>query len=157
MCILLAKTVHLSSDAPDMEITDSGIENLDDSYWVTSVDGDLVLVSKNRGVTIYFSNTADAPICNPNLPSLSITDIVSEKLNVSIYPNPVNTKLYINADSRKLSITLYDLKGAKVQKLNAIDGNSVLDFSNFANGVYLLRIETTEGVVAVEKVVIQHN
>lgn len=148
---------NLSSENPDIEITNSGIENLDGSYWATTVEGDLALVSKTKELTLYFSNDAEPPVCNSGSPELSIFDVVAQDLNISIYPNPVSENLHINAKDNNLNITVFDLKGIEVKKSSNVDANSILNVSNLADGIYLLQIETPKGAIQVEKIVVQHN
>lgn len=146
----------LKSNEPSITIEGSGIQNFDGTYWATDVEGDLALVSQTRSLTIYFSNSAEAPICNSESPELSIFDVVAQDLNIAIYPNPVNDILTINAKDNDLNITVFDLKGIQVKKLKSVDASSTINVSNLANGMYLLQIETPKGAIHVEKIIVQH-
>lgn len=48
---------------PDLTLTNTGFPGLDGSYWIGLDQSSVVLVSKTRGFTLYFSNATTAPGC----------------------------------------------------------------------------------------------
>jgi len=62
---------------------------------------------------------------------------------ISIWPNPVNNELKIQAVGQVQSIKLFQLDGTLVQYSS---NSQVLDVTTVPKGVYLLRVETDEGV-----------
>ena len=74
-----------------------------------------------------------------------ITDIEENTdKNIDVYPNPTNGLLNIEGQST-MHITVSDLLGQKLQEVTA-ESSIVLDLSRFESGMYLVRIETENGV-----------
>ncbi len=62
--------------------------------------------------------------------------------SISIYPNPVNDRLYIETEYEIEDIIIYDVYG-KQQELPAI--SSTIDVSGLSNGVYFVKVVTENG------------
>ena len=74
-----------------------------------------------------------------------ITDIEENAdKNIDVYPNPTNGLLNIEGQGT-MHICLSNLLGQKLQEVTA-EGSIVLDLSRFESGMYLVRIETENGV-----------
>ena len=74
-----------------------------------------------------------------------ITDIEENTdKNIDVYPNPTNGLLNIEGQST-MHICLSNLLGQKLQEVT-VEGSIVLDLSRFESGMYLVRIETENGV-----------
>ncbi|MES2592251.1 MAG: choice-of-anchor V domain-containing protein [Bacteroidota bacterium] len=97
------------------------------------------------------------------LSSLAVTEDVlagiSESVNnvsnsISVYPNPVSDKLYFknSLKEKALNVSIIDVNGKLVKKIDGIQENEYMDMENIENGYYLLRIETANGM-AVKKIV----
>ena len=72
--------------------------------------------------------------------------IRSTDLNVLIYPNPTDGKLYIeNSSSDKFSYNIYSITGSLVgSRQNITTSRADIDLSNLTKGVYLISIITRE-------------
>ena len=68
---------------------------------------------------------------------------------IQVYPNPTNGLLNVNGQG-SMRITVSNLLGQKLMEVNA-EGDTTLDLSRFESGMYLVRIESTDGVT-VQKV-----
>jgi hypothetical protein len=67
---------------------------------------------------------------------------------LSVYPNPVADKFQIKSDMRINSITISGLSGNSVLYLSNTSGKTMLiDTQNLAPGLYLLKIETSNGPI----------
>ena len=74
-----------------------------------------------------------------------ITDIEENTdKNIDVYPNPTNGLLNIECQGT-MHICLSNLLGQKLQEVTA-EGSIVLDLSRFESGMYLVRIESENGV-----------
>lgn len=83
----------------------------------------------------------------------SITSISeNEEPFISIYPNPTNGQIKIEAQDLK-HITISNLLGQCIYEGKASDNEFIYDFSKQGEGVYLIRIETSNGVVTKRVVV----
>ena len=80
---------------------------------------------------------------------LLVTDINEHSANVSIFPNPTNGLLHIEGKGA-MHISVTNLLGQTIQETDA-DGNITLDLIQLESGMYLIRIETEEGIT-VQKV-----
>ena len=69
----------------------------------------------------------------------------TDNSKISIFPNPANSILFINGLTTKSDISIYDFSGKMV--FNQPIDNSQIDISRFPNGMYLMKIETTTGVL----------
>ncbi|GAA3646247.1 Calx-beta domain-containing protein [Flavivirga jejuensis] len=68
------------------------------------------------------------------------------KVSVNVYPNPVNKILHINTNNIKLEkVTLYNILGKMIKHIEI--ENKEIDFSSMTNGIYLLKIVTSEGTL----------
>lgn len=65
--------------------------------------------------------------------------------SVNIYPNPVNNKLNIEAEANIEEIMIYTLTGVLIYNEQCMINNLQLDVNKFKNGVYYLKIRTTNG------------
>lgn len=81
---------------------------------------------------------------------LGIGSTFANSNKIRIYPNPTLDKIFVDAPM-PVNLSLYDLTGRLLQQSK---GKNELNISDFADGVYLLRIEDKQGkFVKMEKVV----
>ena len=79
----------------------------------------------------------------------NINDYYNVDLN--IYPNPVNDRLYIEAEVDVEEVAIFDIYG-RVQKISAISYQpSVIDVSDLNGGVYFVKINTANGNTIVKR------
>ena len=75
-----------------------------------------------------------------------------EQYNISIYPNPTTSILYIESDAQIGQIHLYNTFGQKIKTIRVDGTKGSIDLSDLATGAYYLRVETDKGIV-VKKVI----
>lgn len=75
----------------------------------------------------------------------SDTEELDENL-ASVYPNPTNGLIKIEAENIQ-NVSIYNMLGEMVYESAATGNAFEYDFSNNESGVYLVRIETAQGVV----------
>ena len=64
---------------------------------------------------------------------------------VDVFPNPSNGVFYLQQVNERLEIKLTDLKGASIIQKEVIDDTQI-DISELPAGVYILKIENSQGI-----------
>jgi hypothetical protein len=89
-------------------------------------------------------------------PSLAI-NAIDTKAQLSVYPVPAKGQVTISSNGNLTSITVVNQLGAVVKNQTRIDGNEyVLDISNYATGIYFLRIKSDQGETINKKIVVSN-
>ena len=86
-------------------------------------------------------------------------EIVQADPVFSISPNPASNTLKLNGSFRQCELQIFDLNGKLVVEFNNIPSLNGLniDIKNLEDGVYIVSLlNSNEGVVATEKLLIQH-
>lgn len=73
-----------------------------------------------------------------------------EEAKIAMYPNPVSSSLSISSLENLDAISIYNVIGQEVMKLNINDSNVVINVSNFQNGIYIVKAYS-EGKVSTSK------
>ena len=93
---------------------------------------------------------------NTSAPSCLSTAIeeVNHTTDVLLYPNPVNSILKISSNEIPKKIMVYNCIGLFVAEGKAMQE---LDFSDYANGMYLVKIELEgNSETRVQKIIVKH-
>lgn len=72
---------------------------------------------------------------------------------INIYPNPVQTILYINGLKDSNTIKLVSIYGQAIKTWTAIDATTQVDLSPFPDGVYMLQIVDKDGNTNIQKII----
>jgi hypothetical protein len=73
-------------------------------------------------------------------------NILLNKHNISIYPNPTSDLFTMNYDGVKsISYTIYSSLGATVLQGSIYHGSNLIDVNAFANGIYTIRFTDADG------------
>jgi len=67
-------------------------------------------------------------------------------INAKVHPNPVVSDLKIECEKNIDKLELYDAFGRIVISQENVQNNSSIDVSSLANGIYILKLRTAEGV-----------
>ncbi|MDD3333660.1 MAG: YCF48-related protein [Bacteroidales bacterium] len=96
--------------------------------------------------TFYAVGTYGTIIKSGNL-SVNIPEHVVSS-NVSIYPNPVDDKLYIKTDNNRIKIVvLYDVMGKEIMKKQVINNEIELDVKFLHSGLYIIKLYNDNAVI----------
>jgi hypothetical protein len=83
-----------------------------------------------------------------HLSAITSIDETGADPTISIYPNPVNDELQIVSQSKIKSVTLSGLSGNRIQLLSNIsEYNFKLNTTSLVPGMYMLKVETSKGIV----------
>ncbi len=66
---------------------------------------------------------------------------------IVIYPNPVNERLTIYSDKTLRNIEVYDIYGKQLQNLHLNSNSIVVNFAQYASGIYFIKIDGETGTV----------
>lgn len=106
---------------------------------------------------IFENNKVLGDLKNPvvlNLKRLSTDDVFLN--NVVLYPNPFSNSIVINASLQQDKITkieLYSTIGVLVNTVFTEKDITILDTSNLANGIYLIKLSTSNGKSSIKKII----
>lgn len=84
------------------------------------------------------------------IPLDSLIGIEEKKeFNFLLFPNPVNNSLTIETGSNQLSLlSIYDITGRQIGEWSMVNGKKIIDVSNFADGVYVVQLQSPQGMVS---------
>jgi uncharacterized repeat protein (TIGR02543 family) len=71
---------------------------------------------------------------------LSAEDFILEDTSLSIYPNPAKDRIYISSNTAIDKILVYNIFGQMMYKSSKKDNSTIVDISNFAKGIYLVKV-----------------
>lgn len=113
------------------------IEGANQNMYVCQENGDYhaILISPDG------CNSEKSNVINVNITSVGTKD----KLLLSVFPNPVVNKFYVNGISEtgeSISLKLFNLNGSLLKTLQTIE-NCEVDISEFDSGIYLLKISNS--------------
>ncbi|QBZ98665.1 T9SS type A sorting domain-containing protein [Flavobacterium sangjuense] len=64
----------------------------------------------------------------------------------TVYPNPVDSKLFVDSQNNAIvKIEIFNSLGQKLKTINS--GFDVIDMTNFARGIYILKIDSSLGMI----------
>lgn len=99
------------------------------------------------------NGTKTALVCSTTVSIASLANPIA----LEIYPNPASNTIHLLSDAinDQSTVQLYDIMGNKIFS-SSLDYNNfnAVDISNLSNGLYLLHLLTTEGVVAKKVMVV---
>ncbi len=133
-------SVIRSYNLTNSEIKDYDVQNLS----VNIVDGIRLFASENENV-IFAMDIIDISYAYAYKLTFDLLTGLDNEISFSpgnFYPNPVNDRLYIK--DKTVSMTLYDHTGK--QYIIHSENGDYFDLSDFSNGLYSLRYETSNDV-----------
>ena len=108
-------------------------------------------VKNNCKLVVFLQDSITDEIVQANMIDLSTVVSVNntKQLNVSVYPNPAQNTLYVNADNAS-SFKIYNILGAE-QKSGLLNKNfNSIDISNLKSGVYFINVYNGQAVTKVK-------
>ena len=112
-------------------------------YWM---EGEAIVSEENPYTFVVTSERSIKAILQNSV------GISEQESGISVYPNPVNDKLTIEAEEAINSIEIYNIAGALVYSLKDRSNKSEIQMGNLPAGTYLIRL-TTDNTVTVRRFV----
>ena len=78
--------------------------------------------------------------------SIGMDDVELDFVEAKVYPNPAIDKLSIETKDEVLRLEVYDALGRKAMYRTPNQNNFSLDISNLEKGIYILKLQTNEGI-----------
>ena len=109
-------------------------------FTIKNSEDEVLYTSDNHsdGVFLTYNNDCE---------NVSVAEVIAS--NVRLYPNPTNGILNIEGNG-DMTISVMNILGQKVIETTATD-NTTIDLNGFGEGIYMVRIETENGITT-EKV-----
>ena len=76
--------------------------------------------------------------------TLGIDDNEEFNIGFNVFPNPVNSILYVQSKKEEYLLTIYDVSGRTIQSSKEHFSTSI-DMSKFTEGLYFINIKTNDG------------
>lgn len=70
-----------------------------------------------------------------------------DPFNLTVYPSPASEKVFVNGEFDDATISLFTTEGRQVYAATRQGRYSHIDVSQFEPGMYLLKLETSQGIV----------
>lgn len=140
--------VMLSTSLDPSTFTSVFNETLQSDQWEQrsiNISGDFA----GQNVYVAFRNYNTTDIFLMKIDDINVTSgtgIENHELNATIFPNPANNVLNINANSNINRVEVYNMMGQMVGSYNVNDVNTQISTTSFANGVYTVKIATENGM-----------
>ncbi|MBS7321842.1 MAG: T9SS type A sorting domain-containing protein, partial [Myroides sp.] len=117
-----------------------------------------LFMNNNIGITPLISTGESdffvAKLANSLCGSGNVSTNKFNKLTVNVYPNPTTDIVTIETDENLFNYSVYDINGREIQ--TGIFGNTnQINLQSASNGVYFVKVSTTQGSSATVKVVKQ--
>lgn len=105
------------------------------------------------GDFVYTTSLAltECPVCRIDNNTTSNSEII-------VYPNPASENISIkNAASENLHVVMYDLSGKEAMNSGNISAqNNNISLENIADGTYILKVYTENGLLKSDKIIVMH-
>ena len=129
--------------------------------WIEGIGSDLGLLfvthqrlitkSYANGSLLCYLNNGDLQYSNSGdkgcFPIVSIDDISLDDNSITLYPNPSNSEVNISSENIINSIEIFNSLGQRVYQSVVNSNTKTIDISSFTNGVYILGVNTENGVI----------
>ncbi|MGE3825041.1 MAG: T9SS type A sorting domain-containing protein, partial [Bacteroidia bacterium] len=114
-------------------------------YKMTQFDYGYIIATGDLWINI---DDKDIFMCKIALPEAIGIDEEEENDEIRLYPNPANTQLTIQTNiNGKSDYFIYDLTGSLLQSGSFIQAKTI-DVKGFAEGVYVIQLQTEQGIVS---------
>jgi hypothetical protein len=138
-------TYTLSSDYQTIPWVSAQTEDLQASDSISNAEQ----IPGQTRIIVTAENGRDQAVYRINFnKSVHVVWVESEKPLISLYPNPAQDRISIQAENTTLSVlNILDMQGRTINHLTINDRQYTVDISHLAKGIYMLKIHTDKGIV----------
>ena len=118
-------------------------ENHNELSYSTKANG----LTVAKVVAVYENGKTSASVIDNISIKKNTVSIIENNISLNIYPNPVNDRLYIEAETVIEEVVVYDVYG-RVQNLRNSETQKLrnsIDVSDLKSGIYFVKINTEKG------------
>ena len=149
--VTIPVTINDTFCSPGVFAIATGIAPHDGSI---TVSADSIIYTPNTGFTgmdtfTYLESIGSGPAAPARVTvrvssfPAGLSSVAASKIN--IYPNPANSKLYINSTDPSVSeLRIYDMLGKTIQSA-AFSSYTSVDVTGFSNGLYIIQFLSNDG------------
>lgn len=98
----------------------------------------------NYAAIISFNGCKDTTACH-QITEVSIAE--NQDLIFEVYPNPTKGEITINLNSANSIIYIVDINGKTIKTLRVQKSQTVIDLSEFENGIYFIKVKTENDII----------
>ena len=139
--------------ADQLNVKDYTVQNSEDGINFTNVctitaagiTNYACTVTANSNIKNYY-RVIEQDIDGKRLLSKVVVLLSSVKPSLTIYPNPVKTKLYINGITGYRMLEITDINGKIIQRQNIIAGLKYIDIESLSPGIYFLTVTSDKEI-----------
>ena len=117
-----------------------------------------LFMNNNLGITPLISTGESdffvAKLANSLCGSGNVSTNKFNRLTVNVYPNPTTDIVTIETDENLFNYSVYDINGREIQT-GIFSSTNQINLQSASNGVYFVKVSTTQGSSATVKVVKQ--
>jgi len=94
-------------------------------------------ITKDNTANLYYISTVYS-----NKQTNTKAAVKTNNIDVTLYPNPSQNVLNVNLEksNKEESLTIFNMLGVEVLKVNNITNNNTIDISNLASGTYIVKL-----------------
>jgi len=96
-----------------------------------------------REVTIVDGENVHTYWYNDDEPT-TVAEVMENSIN--LFPNPANSQVQITSDRNIIEVIVYNVAGQQVYRNSPENQSHIINLNGFNNGIYMVRILTTEGM-----------
>ena len=123
---------------------------LDNEEKFTTTDDNASLTSGTIGFRVYDQSVSIDNVLITAVGPSSVTSV--EDTQTTLFYNRSNQKIELRSENEIYEIQIYNTSGSLLQKVPANDFEKTIPVSDWSNGVYIVRVNTTNGRI-VKKIV----
>lgn len=137
------QTNTFASANPTITFSGTGIPAFDGEFYVNLKDGNFIMKKVDGSFTLIFSNETTSPCENAVAVKRTSATQQTEQNELSVYPNPVSDKLFIDRSTNEpAQLQVLTMEGKQIERLTIDQKLVELETSEYRPGLYMINIKT---------------